>query len=138
MANNKNLKRGNPETQFKTGRKQVETARNGGIASGIAKRRKRTEKELAMMILDAAVSDDDDRHELESFGIEGEDATYYALMLARLIQKALNGDVQAIKEYRNIIETDNAAKDIELRKQEAKRRDKELEMKVEKFEEDNW
>lgn len=138
MANNKNLKRGNPETQFKTGRKQVETARKGGIASGIAKRRKRTEKELAMMILDAAVSDDDDRHELESFGIEGEDATYYALMLARLIQKALNGDVQAIKEYRNIIETDNAAKDIELRKQEAKRRDKELEMKVEKFLEDNW
>ena len=138
MANNKNLKRGNPETQFKTGRKQVEIARKGGIASGIAKRKKRTEKELAMMILDAAVSDDDDRHELESFGIEGEDATYYALMLARLIQKALNGDVQAIKEYRNIIETDNAAKDIELRKQEAKRRDKELEMKVEKFEEDNW
>ena len=138
MANNKNLKRGNPETQFKSGRKAVESGRKGGIASGIAKRKKRTEKELAMMILDAAVSDDDDRHELESFGIEGEDATYYALMLARLIQKALNGDVQAIKEYRNIIETDNAAKDIELRKQEAKRRDKELEMKVEKFEEDNW
>lgn len=138
MANNKNLKRGNPETQFKSGQKAVESGRKGGIASGIAKRRKRTEKELAMMILDAAVSDDDDRHELESFGIEGEDATYYALMLARLIQKALNGDVQAIKEYRNIIETDNAAKDIELRKQEAKRRDKELEMKVEKFEEDNW
>ena len=138
MANNKNLKRGNPETQFKSGQKAVESGRKGGIASGISKRRKRTEKELAMMILDAAVSDDDDRHELESFGIEGEDATYYALMLARLIQKALNGDVQAIKEYRNIIETDNAAKDIELRKQEAKRRDKELEMKVEKFEEDNW
>lgn len=138
MANNQNLKRGNPKTQFKSGREAVENGKKGGKASGIAKRKKRTEKELAMMILEAAVADDDDRHELESFGIMGEDATYYALMLARLIQKALNGDVQAIKEYRNIIETDNAAKDIELRKKEAKRRDKELEMKIEKFEEDNW
>lgn len=138
MANNQNLKRGNPKTQFKSGREAVENGKKGGKASGIAKRKKRSEKELAMMILEAAVSDDDDRHELESFGITGEDATYYALMLARLIQKALNGDVQAIKEYRNIIETDNAAKDIELRKKEAKRRDKELEMKEKKFEEDNW
>ena len=138
MANTKNLKRGNPETQFRSGRDAVESGRKGGIASGIAKRKRRSEKELAMMILEAAVKDDDDKHELEGFGIIGEDATYYALMLARLIEKALSGDVQAIKEFRNIVETDNAAKDIKLRQQEAKRRDKELEMKIEKFEEENW
>lgn len=138
MANTKNLKRGNPETQFRSGRNAVENGKKGGIASGIAKRKKRSEKELAMMILEAAVKDDDDKHELEGFGITGEDATYYALMLARLVEKALSGDVQAIKEFRNIVETDNAAKDIKLRKQEAKRRDKELEMKIEKFEEENW
>ena len=138
MANTKNLKRGNPETQFRSGRDAVESGRKGGIASGIAKRKRRSEKELAMMILEAAVKDDDDKHELEGFGITGEDATYYALILARLVEKALSGDVQAIKEFRNIVETDNAAKDIKLRQQEAKRRDKELEMKIEKFEEENW
>lgn len=34
MANTDNLKRGNPDTQFRTGREQVEIARKGGIASG--------------------------------------------------------------------------------------------------------
>lgn len=134
----KNTKGLKPFTSSQSREKAVENGRKGGIASGIAKRKKRSEKELALMILEAAVKDDDDKHELEGFGITGEDATYYALMLARLIEKALSGDVQAIKEFRNIIETDNAAKDIKLRKDEAKRRDKELEMKIEKFEEENW
>lgn len=35
--NNGNLKRGNPDTQFRTGREQVETARKGGKASGVSR-----------------------------------------------------------------------------------------------------
>ena len=38
MANTKNLKRGNPDTQFRTGREQVEIARKGGIKSGEVRR----------------------------------------------------------------------------------------------------
>lgn len=41
MANNDNLKRGNPETQFKSGREAAEAGRKGGIAAGAARRRKR-------------------------------------------------------------------------------------------------
>ena len=38
MANTENLKRGNPETQFRTGRQQVEIARQGGKRSGEVRR----------------------------------------------------------------------------------------------------
>lgn len=38
MANTDNLKRGNPDTQFRTGREQVEIARQGGIRSGEVRR----------------------------------------------------------------------------------------------------
>ena len=41
MGSRENLKRGNPETQFKAGREQSETARKGGVASGVARRQKR-------------------------------------------------------------------------------------------------
>lgn len=44
MANTDNLLKGNPPTQFKAGQQQVEIARQGGIASGEAKRQKRTFK----------------------------------------------------------------------------------------------
>ena len=49
MSNN--LKRGNPETQFKAGREQAETARKGGIASGKARREKRDMKDTALIML---------------------------------------------------------------------------------------
>ena len=39
-------------TQFKTGAKQVEIARQGGIASGEAKREKATMKKALEMLLD--------------------------------------------------------------------------------------
>lgn len=134
MATHKNLKPLNTRTK----EEQREIQRKGGVASGAARRRKRTERELALMIANSKVVDEDDIRELAECGLEGEDATYLALMLLHLFQKAMNGDIPAIKEYRNIAGTDNAAKDLELREEEAKRKEKELEMKVEKFEEENW
>ena len=134
MATTKNLKPLNTRTK----EEQRAIQRKGGIASGEARRRKKTEKQRALMQLEAMVSDDDDKRELASFGIEGKDADMYNLMLVRLLEKALKGDVMAVKEYRNIIETDNAAKDMKLRKKEDKRKEEELRMKLEKFEEENW
>lgn len=46
MANTKNLKRGNPETQFRAGREQVETARKGGKRSGEVRRERADIKRL--------------------------------------------------------------------------------------------
>lgn len=40
--NNENLKRGNPDTQFKSGRNAVENGRKGGIANGEACRMRKS------------------------------------------------------------------------------------------------
>lgn len=138
MANKNPNTKGLAQNKNLTPKERRNNASKAGKASVESRKKRKTERELAMMILEAAIADDDDKRELSDFGITGEEATYYALILVQLIKKALKGDIPAIKELRNIIGTDNAAKDIELRKEEAKRRDKELEMKEKKFEEDNW
>ena len=56
LANEENLKKGAP-FRFRTGEQQVETARRGGIASGEARRRKKTMKETAKMLLDMEIPD---------------------------------------------------------------------------------
>lgn len=138
MANKNPNTKGLAQNKNLTPKERRNNASKAGKASVESRKKRKTERELAMKILEAAIADDDDKRELSDFGITGEEATYYALILVQLIKKALKGDIPAIKELRNIIGTDNAAKDIELRKEEAKRRDKELEMKEKKFEEDNW
>lgn len=52
MANTDNLKRGNPETQFRTGREQVEIATKGGIASGKARREQSAFRDCINAILE--------------------------------------------------------------------------------------
>ena len=57
MANNGNLKRGNPDTEFKSGRKAVESGRKGGKKSGESKRAKKTFQTLMNEILNSSVAD---------------------------------------------------------------------------------
>ena len=45
MANLENLKKGNPETQFRSGREAAENGRKGGIASGEARRERKLIKD---------------------------------------------------------------------------------------------
>lgn len=92
-----NLKRGNPDTQFKTGREQVEIARKGGIASGEAKRRKKNLAELAKTFADLQVVDDKAKKTLAKLGISEEDATQGMVMVASMFQAANRGKVAAAK-----------------------------------------
>lgn len=55
--NEENLKKGNPDTQFKTGREQVEIARQGGITSGKARRKKADMRKAVQSMLDNTYSD---------------------------------------------------------------------------------
>lgn len=57
MANNGNLKKGNPDTEFKSGRKAVESGRKGGKKSGESKRAKKTFQTLMNEILNSSVAD---------------------------------------------------------------------------------
>lgn len=79
------------KTRFKTGKQQVDIARQGGIASGIAKREKRTMREIAEIILSKDVKTSD-----------GVVTGKYAV-LAKVIDKALKGDLQAATFIRDTI-----------------------------------
>ena len=79
------------KTRFKTGKQQVDIARQGGIASGIAKREKRTMREIAEIILSKDV--------MTSDGV----VTGKYAVLAKVIDKALKGDLQAAAFIRDTI-----------------------------------
>ena len=79
------------KTRFKTGSEQVEIARLGGFASGKAKREKRTMREIAEIILSKNVTTSD-----------GVVTGKYAV-LAKVIDKALKGDLQAAAFIRDTI-----------------------------------
>lgn len=81
-------------TQFKRGEEQVEIARKGGIASGKAKREKKTMKELLKTMLE----------EEAKITIEGvpKGMTYKELATLGLIKGSIYGNSQ---NYKTIMET---------------------------------
>ena len=98
MANNGNLKKGNPETQFKAGREQVEIARKGGIASGESKRRKREAKEIMEILLSMQIKGGkgSDIEGIKNFmDMQGKNITVEEAMHLKVVQKALKGDLNA-------------------------------------------
>lgn len=52
MANTDNLKKGNPDTQFRSGREAVENGTKGGIASGKSRREQATFRDFFNSVLD--------------------------------------------------------------------------------------
>ena len=79
------------KTRFKSGKKAAELGSAGGIASGIAKREKRTMREIAEIILSKDV--------MTSDGV----VTGKYAVLAKVIDKALKGDLQAATFIRDTI-----------------------------------
>lgn len=77
----------NEATQFKTGEKQVEIARRGGIASGEAKREKKAMREVLRECLNMTNNKGQSFQELATLG---------------LIQGAIKGNAN---NYRTILET---------------------------------
>ena len=85
------------DTQFRTGEEQVEIARRGGIASGEARRRKRTLREIAEMLADETISvpQPDGASKVQ---------TYDVAMIQRQYQKAIvEGDTNAAKFITNLL-----------------------------------
>jgi hypothetical protein len=81
----------NKDTQFPTGEEQVETARQGGIASGEARRQKRDLRRALEILLEKTVSKDKDGKE-----ISGAEA-----MALKQFEKALKGDTRAFEVIRD-------------------------------------
>ena len=71
-------------TEFRTGKQQVEIARQGGIASGIARREKKSLREAMQVLMDADLT-----------GKDGKTMTGTEAMAAKAFQAALKGDWKA-------------------------------------------
>ena len=86
MANEKNLRPGSMQSKSEV----RENGRKGGIASGQARRRKKTLSELAKMIADNPAPDNA-RAKLAKMGISDEDANNNAVVAASIYAK-VNSD----------------------------------------------
>ena len=101
-----NLKKGNPETQFKSGRKAAESGKKGGIASGKAKRERKALKETLEELLAMPIKDGraDDIEKIKSIaGIKGKNITMQEAIMVAMLNKAAKGDVRAAEYVRDTI-----------------------------------
>ena len=71
-------------TEFRAGEQQVEIARQGGVASGIARREKKSLREAMQVLMDADLT-----------GKDGKTMTGAEAMAAKAFQAALKGDWKA-------------------------------------------
>ncbi len=75
-----------------------ERGRNGGIKSGEARRAKKSMREAVKALMSMEVYGDNNKKNLELFGIKKEDQNYQTAVAVRLVQKALvEGDTSAIR-----------------------------------------
>lgn len=81
---------------------QREIAKKGGKASGKARRKKRTTREAAQLILGLPVNRDQDEI-LKEYGIEKSDRNYLMLIMVKAVQMASDGDLKAIEFIRDTL-----------------------------------
>ena len=96
MANEKNLENGKA-TQFRSGEEAARNGRIGGIASGAARRRKRSLKEAADLYLSLPVTDRRVWNKIARDGVEPEDIDNQMAIVAGLAKVAAMGDSKAAK-----------------------------------------
>lgn len=104
MANEENLKKGAPY-RFRTGEKQVEIARKGGIASGEARRKKKTMRETAKMLLDMEIPNaaKELRKKLKLMGVSEDDFTYQSALMVGILNQAMKGNTKAASFLRDTV-----------------------------------
>ena len=86
----------------RTEEEQREIARKGGIESGKARRRKRTMKEAAQIVLNAPVSAEK-AELLKKYGIAEQDCTNLMLIMVKAVQMATDGNLKAAEFVRDIL-----------------------------------
>lgn len=77
-----------------------ENGRKGGVASGEAKRRKKTIRSVMQAMLDCQIPEAEQTEALKALGFEG---TFRDGMTLAMLQKALRGDVEAGRFVRDTV-----------------------------------
>ena len=104
MANKKNLKQGNPETQFTSGQVAVENGRKGGKASAKAKREKKAMKDTleTLLTMSIEVGTEDSIDDIQSIALlNGKNISVQEAIMLAQIKKAIKGDTKAAEYIRD-------------------------------------
>lgn len=100
MANEQNLK---PFTTEQSHEEAVKNGRKGGIASGEAKRAKKSRRELALAIANAKVTNETLRQMVKAnTGLDDEDITGDAAVVNGVYTEALSGNMQAYDRWEQL------------------------------------
>lgn len=113
--NNENLKKG-IATQFKSGEQAAKMGRKGGIASGIARRKKKAMQEVTKEILNMPLKPEDIVNicDITSFySFKDKNITVQEAITISIIQKALKGDYKAAAFLRDTA-GEKAAEKVEV------------------------
>lgn len=98
--------------QFRSGEEARESGAKGGVASGIARRRKRSLREAADLYLSMPITDNRKWNQLAIDGVEIEDIDNQMAIVAGLSRRAQDGDAKAAKVLVDIIgKEDNVGDD---------------------------
>ena len=107
MSNANNLKNGEA-TQFRTGEEQVEIARQGGIASGKARREKKTIQKMLSDLLDSEIKDSPQFAKLASkMGVESDKSVKDIFTMVCLLNSVKSGNLGDLERLSKLLGEDN-------------------------------
>lgn len=110
MANPENLR-------TPTSSEAREIGRKGGIASGEARRKKKSCAEIAMRVINSELNAETRAKVEKVTGPLGDDEdTLYAAALAQVVTKAVKGDLKAFRELQNVVDRAQGASAVQERK----------------------
>lgn len=108
MSNANNLKNGEA-TQFRTGEEQVEISRQGGIASGKARREKKTIQKILADLLDSEIKDSPQFEKLASkMGVESDKSVKDIFTMICLLNSVKSGNLGDLERLSKLLGEDNA------------------------------
>ncbi|MCQ2464371.1 MAG: hypothetical protein MJ095_02165 [Oscillospiraceae bacterium] len=97
-----------------------EITQKGGKASGVARRRKKTFKQLMSCYLELQPADPELKNKLQQSGVDPEDITNKALLVQSMFNTAVGGDVNAAKLVMSMIAEDIQHEEFKLKQKEFK------------------
>ena len=96
-------------TQFRTGEEQVEIARQGGIASGQARREKKTIQKILADLLDSEIKDSPQFAKLASkMGVESNKSVKDIFTMVCLLNSVKSGNLCDLERLSKLLGEDNA------------------------------
>ena len=107
-------------TEFRTGKQQVEIARQGGIASGIARREKKTIQKILNDFLSTAAKDNPQVAKLAAkMGLKSDDSIKDLFTIVCLLNTMKDGNLSDLERLSKLLGEQTEIADTEAQKQAA-------------------